>query len=131
MAMRASLPKITVFILAVLIIALFIGSAMYVIEGPRPDTGFTSIPRSMYWAIVTVTTVGFGDITPVTPLGQFLSAVLMLIGYSIIAVPTGIVSAELNRTSKENPISTEDCPACSREGHDPDAKHCKYCGAKL
>lgn len=129
-AMRASLPKITVFILTVLIIVLFLGSAMYVIEGNHPESGFTSIPRSMYWAIVTVTTVGFGDITPVTGLGQFVSAVLMLIGYSIIAVPTGIVSAELNRSRKET-VSTEACPSCSREGHDPDAKYCKFCGEHL
>lgn len=99
---------------------------MYVIEGEAH--GFTSIPRSIYWAIVTLTTVGYGDISPQTPFGQFIAALIMILGYSIIAVPTGIVSAEMTAQRK---ITTQSCPECSAEGHDPDAKHCKFCGAKI
>ena len=92
--------------------------------------GFTSIPRSMYWAIVTLTTVGYGDIAPASALGQTLAAMVMILGYGIIAVPTGIVTAELARDAYK-PFSTQACPVCSAEGHDVDAVYCKYCGAKL
>ena len=95
-----------------------------------PESGFTSIPQSIYWAIVTLTTVGYGDISPQTGIGRTLAAIIMIIGYGIIAVPTGIVTAELTQSYKKG-VSTQACPQCSAEGHDPDAKHCKYCGAGL
>jgi voltage-gated potassium channel len=101
---------------------------MYIIEDSQ--SGFTSIPQSIYWAIVTMTTVGYGDIAPHTGLGQTLAALIMIIGYGIIAVPTGIVTVELAQVYKKT-ISTQACPQCSAEGHDPDAKYCKYCGANL
>lgn len=127
-ALAASLPKITVFLSAILTVTIIIGTIMYMIEGAV--NGFTSIPKSIYWAIVTMTTVGYGDIAPQTVLGQFLASVLMLVGYSIIAIPTGIVSVEFaHEYRKEAPIIT--CPACASKGHGTDAKHCKYCGAVL
>ncbi|MGD9900507.1 MAG: potassium channel family protein, partial [Calditrichaceae bacterium] len=91
---------------------------------------FTSIPRSIYWAIVTLTTVGYGDISPQTPIGQILASIIMIMGYGIIAVPTGIVTVEMSR-AQQRIVSTQACPQCAAEGHDPDAVHCKYCGAKL
>jgi voltage-gated potassium channel len=100
---------------------------MYVIEGE--EHGFTDIPTSIYWAIVTMTTVGYGDISPQTGLGKFLASIVMIMGYGIIAVPTGIVTAELARVAK--PASTQVCPECHAEPHDLDALHCKYCGTKL
>jgi voltage-gated potassium channel len=125
-ALRASRRKITVFVFTVLTLVIIFGSLMYVIEGEKH--GFTSIPRSIYWAIVTLTTVGYGDISPGTSLGQALAAIIMIMGYAIIAVPTGIVTVELSRYSE---VSTQACPSCSAEGHDKDAKYCKYCGARL
>lgn len=127
-ALLASRRKVTVFLFVVLTLVVIFGSLMYLIEDP--ENGFTSIPRSIYWAIVTLTTVGYGDISPQTSLGQAISAVIMIIGYAIIAVPTGIVAAELNQAYKKS-VSTQACQRCSAEGHDPDAKHCKYCGAEL
>ena len=127
-AVSASRRKITVFLFTVLVLVVILGSAMYVIEGE--SNGFSNIPVSIYWAIVTLTTVGYGDIAPGTPLGQALASVVMILGYAIIAVPTGIVSAELAKGPKPN-ISTQACPQCSAEGHDPDAVHCKYCGSRL
>ncbi|SMO51411.1 ion transporter [Fodinibius sediminis] len=127
-ALAASRRKITVFIFTVVSITVIVGALMYVIEGA--ENGFTSIPTGMYWAIVTLTTVGYGDISPQTHLGQMLSAVIMILGYGIIAVPTGIVTAELTRT-KPHKHTTEVCPYCSREGHDADAEYCKYCGGPL
>lgn len=127
-ALRASSRKITVFIFTVLTLVTIMGSLMYMIEGEAH--GFTSIPRSIYWAIVTLTTVGYGDLSPMTGLGQALAAVIMICGYAIIAVPTGIVTVEMKRLSDKN-ISTQACPECSAEGHDYDAKFCKYCGSKL
>jgi voltage-gated potassium channel len=127
-ALRASGRKITVFLGAVATIVVIIGSVMYFIEGP--EHGFTSIPVSIYWAIVTMTTVGYGDIAPQTWIGQTVAAMLMIAGYGIIAVPTGIVSVELAQ-ARGRLISTQACPACGAEGHDPDARHCKYCGATL
>lgn len=131
-ALKASQQKITVFLVAVMTIVLIVGAGMYLIEGGE-DSGFDSIPRSMYWAIVTVTTVGYGDITPSTTLGQFLSAILMVMGYGILAVPTGIISSELThiQAKGEQGYNTQSCPNCSREGHDNDATHCKYCGSEL
>jgi len=128
-ALQASRQKIIVFLIAVFTLVIIIGTTMYLIEGGQ-NSGFISIPRSMYWAVVTLTTVGFGDITPVTGLGQFLSAILMIMGYGIIAVPTGIVTAEIAQASVPR-VSTQACPSCSLEGHAIDAKYCKYCGAGL
>jgi len=126
-ALKASRRKIAVFVFCVLVLVSLCGSLMYMIEGE--NNGFTSIPRSVYWAIVTLTTVGYGDISPQTPVGQALAAMIMILGYGIIAVPTGIVTAELTQMGK--PISTQSCPSCSAEGHDVDARHCKFCGAHL
>jgi voltage-gated potassium channel len=127
-ALRESRRKITVFLFAVITIAVIMGSLMYVIEGEAH--GFTSIPMSIYWAIVTLTTVGYGDLSPATAFGQTMAAILMIMGYSIIAVPTGIVSAEMTRTRYQK-VTTQSCPECSAEGHDPDAAHCKHCGSQL
>ena len=127
-AVWASRAKVIVFITAVLIVVVIMGSAMHVVEGG--DDGFDSIPQSMYWAIVTMTTVGYGDVAPVTPLGKLLAAVVMILGYSFIIVPTGIITAELTR-GYGRPVSTQACRECSLEGHDVDAKCCKYCGAEL
>ncbi len=125
-ALHASRRKIQVFLLFVVLLMVLFGSVMYIVEGP--EHGFTSIPRSIYWAIVTMTTVGYGDISPQTDLGQALASLVMILGYGIIAIPTGIVTAELSFTRQ---ISTQNCPQCSAEGHAPDAAHCKYCGARL
>ncbi len=127
-AMRASRRKITVFLFVVLTLVIIFGSLMYIIEDSQ--SGFTSIPQSIYWAIVTLTTVGYGDISPQTGLGQTLAALIMIIGYGIIAVPTGIVTAELAQGYKKS-VSTQSCPQCSAEGHDSDAQYCKYCGSIL
>ena len=131
-ALHASRRKIEVFLGTVLTVVLIVGTMMYMIEGGQ-DSGFSSIPRSMYWAIVTVTTVGYGDITPLTVPGQFLSALLMIMGYGIIAVPTGIVSVELAQATADSrkKLNTQCCPVCSKEGHDNDAVYCKYCGGQL
>jgi voltage-gated potassium channel len=127
-ALKNSKRKIVVFVFTVLTLVVIFGSIMYVIEGEK--NGFTSIPRSVYWAIVTLTTVGYGDISPSTPLGQAIAAVIMILGYGIIAVPTGIVTAEMTAAAGKK-ISTQACLECSAEGHDHDARFCKYCGAKL
>ena len=126
-ALRASRRKITVFLGAIVTIVVILGALMYVIEGE--EHGFTSIPISMYWAVVTMTTVGYGDLAPRTPLGQLLAALLMILGYGIIAVPTGIVSVELAHASRA--VSRQACPACGAEGHEVDARYCKYCGGRL
>jgi voltage-gated potassium channel len=129
-ALRASWRKIAVFLFAVLTIVVLFGALMYVLEGA--ENGFTSIPRAVYWAIVTLTTVGYGDISPGTPLGQAVAALIMILGYGIIAVPTGLVSAELMRAAApRGPVSTQACPQCGAEGHDADAAYCKFCGAHL
>jgi voltage-gated potassium channel len=129
-ALYASRRKILVFFSVVLTLVVIIGSLMYVIEGPT-NGGFTSIPQGVYWAIVTLTTVGYGDISPQTPLGQFLASIVMILGYSIIAVPTGIVTVQWSQASMRRQTNTQACPNCSAEGHDADARHCKFCGAKL
>ena len=129
-SLRRTGTKITVFFAVVMIAVLILGAAMYVIEGQQNDT-FSSIPKGVYWAIVTVTTVGYGDIAPKTPLGQAVAALAMILGYSIIVVPTGIFSAELIAATHATQVSTQACPQCSREGHDIDADFCKYCGAHL
>lgn len=127
-ALLASRRKIVVFLFVVLTLVVIIGSLIYVIEGE--ENGFTSIPRSVYWAVVTLTTVGYGDISPSTGAGQFLAAIVMILGYSIIAVPTGIVTAQISQAYMQKPTS-QACPQCSAEGHDKDAKYCKFCGAEL
>ncbi len=127
-ALAASRRKIAVFLFTVLLSVIIMGSFMYIIEGE--ENGFTSIPRSVYWSIVTLTTVGYGDISPQTPLGQMLASVIMIFGYGLIAVPTGIVSVEIARKSFDK-FTTQACPQCSAEGHDSDAKFCKFCGADL
>ncbi|MCH9682898.1 MAG: ion transporter [Deltaproteobacteria bacterium] len=136
-SVRRSLPKISVFVGVVLVVALVVGSAMYLIEGEA--AGFTSIPRGMYWAIVTMTTVGYGDIAPATEFGQFLAAVLMILGYGILAVPTGIVSAEMvvGPTKGPEPEPEPDavhgavCHHCGATGHLPDANFCYVCGSAV
>jgi voltage-gated potassium channel len=127
-ALKASAPKITVFLGAVVTVVLIMGATMYLIEGE--ENGFTSIPRSMYWAVVTMTTVGYGDIAPVTALGQALASVLMIMGYGVIAVPTGIVSAQLSQKPTK-PISNRTCDHCFSEDHDSKAVFCKDCGSRL
>jgi len=127
-ALRASRRKITVFLFSVLALVVIFGSLMYIIEDQA--SGFTSIPRSIYWTIVTLTTVGYGDISPQTGVGQTIAAVIMIIGYGIIAVPTGIVTTELVQIYKKG-VSTQACPECSAEGHDVDAIYCKYCGSRI
>lgn len=120
--------KITVFMFTVLTAVSVVGSLMYIVEGP--EHGFTSIPTAMYWAIVTMTTVGYGDLSPVTTMGRFLASALMILGYAIIAVPTGIVTMELQRAHAQVPRAVT-CPGCGRDGHDGDAKFCKACGKAL
>ncbi|MCP3956950.1 MAG: ion transporter [bacterium] len=127
-AVRASVRKIIVFLGAVLTLMLIIGALMYLIEGE--ENGFHNIPQSIYWAIVTMTTVGYGDIAPQTVLGKFFASTVMILGYGIIAVPTGIVTVELANAGRKG-ISTQCCPQCAAEGHDTDANFCKYCGARL
>jgi voltage-gated potassium channel len=128
-ALRASARKISVFLLTVASLVVVIGSLMYVVEGA--EHGFTSIPVSMYWTVVTLTTVGYGDISPKTPLGQSIASLVMILGYGIIAVPTGIVTAELTSAGRAAAVSTQACPSCGAEGHDVDAQFCRRCGAAL
>ena len=128
-ALRSSRHKITVFLGTILILVTILGAAMYLIEGG--ENGFTSIPTSVYWAIVTLTTVGYGDLAPQTLAGKTLASIVMIMGYSIIAVPTGIVTAEIMETAAGRRITTRHCGSCMSEGHDPDARYCKDCGAAL
>ncbi|WP_242132974.1 ion transporter [Aestuariivivens marinum] len=137
-AIKASRAKISVFLFAVLIVAIILGTIMYLIEGEA--NGFTNIPKSVYWCIVTLTTVGFGDIAPQTPLGQFIASLVMILGYGIIAVPTGIVSAEYTSQSKSQksneptaslPLNPQCCSNCLNETHRDDAEFCFKCGCKL
>ncbi len=127
LALRKSRQKITVFLGVILTIVFIMGTLMYIIEGG--DNGFTSIPKSIYWAIVTLTTVGYGDIAPQSIFGQFLASVLMIMGYVIIAVPTGIITVELTKHDKK--IENIACPSCTSRGHDDDATFCKFCGEKI
>ncbi|MBT1707511.1 ion transporter [Fulvivirgaceae bacterium PWU5] len=128
-ALKASQHKITVFLVTVLTTVVITGTLMYMIEGA--EHGFTSIPRSIYWAIVTMTTVGYGDIAPQTTLGQTMASFIMILGYGILAVPTGIVSAEMVQLKQQEKISTQVCPHCLKDGHDADAVFCKFCGSSL
>lgn len=126
-ALKNSKAKIFVFLFFVMILCIILGTIMYMIEGA--ENGFTSIPRSVYWAIVTLTTVGYGDIAPGTAFGQLIASVIMILGYSIIAIPTGIVSAEISKS--EVHTNTQACPNCMAEGHKDDAEFCYHCGHKL
>lgn len=127
-SLKASRNKIFVFLLFITIFVSIMGSVVYIVEA-NSNSGFDSIPRSIYWAIVTITTVGYGDISPVTPIGQFIASIVMLSGYAIIALPTGIVTHEaMKAANKYDKISTQTCQNCSKEGHDYDAEYCKYCG---
>ncbi|MBJ6367201.1 ion transporter [Snuella sedimenti] len=135
-ALRASRVKISVFLFTVIIISIILGTIMYLVEGD--DAGFTSIPASVYWCIVTLTTVGYGDISPTTPLGQFIASIVMILGYGIIAVPTGIVSAEYATQRKANkskspniPLNSQSCANCMAEKHKDGAEFCYNCGHKL
>ncbi len=128
-ALKASLPKIIVFVITVVALTTISGSVMYLIEGPAH--GFDNIPRSVYWAIVTLTTVGYGDISPETPVGQFVSSIIMIMGYGVIAVPTGIVSAELARAPQRSHLAGQCCTGCGNETHAADARFCKLCGTDL
>ena len=135
-ALRDSKPKIFVFLFAVLILSIIAGTIMYLVEGEQ--SGFVSIPISVYWCIVTLTTVGFGDIAPVTPLGQFIAAIIMIMGYGIIAVPTGIVSAEYaskKTTTLDDPeyihVNTQSCQNCNENNHQDNAEFCHKCGSTL
>ena len=128
-AVKNSLRKISVFILVVLTSVVILGSVIYLVEGP--GNGFTSIPQSIYWAIVTITTVGYGDIAPVTALGKLIASFIMLLGYGIIAVPTGIVTTEMALAARQHRGDNRACPSCGREGHEHDASFCKFCGHKL
>lgn len=130
LALRASGRKISVFLFFLLLLITVLGSLMYVVESPVNE-GYSSIPESIYWAVVTLTTVGYGDITPITPLGKTFATVIMLLGYAIIAVPTGIVTVELSNVKSREHLSNQTCPNCAAEGHDADARHCKYCGSAL
>ncbi len=127
-ALKHSRSKIIVFLGAVLTSVIILGTVMYLVE--TPESGFTSIPRSIYWAIVTLTTVGYGDIYPASDLGQFIAALVMIMGYAIIAVPTGIVTNELIQLNPRK-VTTQACEHCSKEGHTLDAVYCKFCGEKL
>jgi voltage-gated potassium channel len=129
-ALKLSKPKILVFLFAVLIVSMIAGTLMYLIEGD--ESGFTSIPKGIYWSIVTLTTVGFGDIAPVTPLGQFIASIIMIMGYGIIAVPTGIVSVAYAKTSIPEPeLNTQSCPSCSADQQKDEANFCWNCGCKF
>ena len=128
-ALKNSLRKISIFFATVLTLVVILGSIMYLVE--ERENGFSNIPESIYWAIVTITTVGYGDIAPVTPMGKFVASVVMLIGYAIIAVPTGIITHDIALAARQKKELPESCPSCGREGHESDALFCKHCGASL
>ncbi len=129
-SLKRSRAKIAVFLFFIVLMVCILGSVMYLIEGGVNPEQFDSIPRAIYWAIVTLTTVGYGDISPSTPLGQFIAAIIMILGYAVIAVPTGIITAEAVKTDSIS-LSTQVCRYCAKEGHDEDAEYCKYCGENL
>ena len=128
-ALWASRAKIGVFLFAVIILCVIFGTIMYLVEGEA--NGFTSIPRGIYWCIVTLTTVGYGDIAPMTPLGRFIASIIMIMGYGIIAVPTGIVTSEMTQQHQNPDTNTQACPNCMTETHLDDAIYCHQCGQKL
>ncbi len=128
-ALKASRTKIGVFMYTVVMLVIIIGTIMYLVEGQ--ESGFKSIPSGIYWAIVTLTTVGYGDIAPITPIGQLIASFVMILGYAIIAVPTGIVTSEFATITKNKKITTLVCPNCLQEDHDHEAIYCKHCGTHL
>lgn len=128
-ALKASKTKILIFLFSVIVLTIILGTIMYLIEGP--ENGFTSIPISMYWAIVTLTTVGYGDLSPSTPFGQFIASFVMILGYGIIAVPTGIVTSEMSKQDAKIHTNTQSCPNCLEDTHLDDAEFCHKCGQKL
>lgn len=130
LAMKASARRISIFLSFVVLLSIILGALIYVVESGVNEK-YSSIPQSVYWAIVTITTVGYGDISPITPVGKLIASFIMLLGYAIIAVPTGIVTVELSRSARRDETNTTACPNCSAYGHDPDAKFCKYCGHSL
>lgn len=130
-ALKRSRAKIAVFITFVIVLCIILGTIMYLVENEH-DSGFTSIPRSVYWAIVTLTTVGYGDIAPITSLGQFIASMIMILGYGIIAIPTGIVTSEMTRNEKDLiPNNTQNCTNCSEDYHQDNAKFCHKCGNNI
>lgn len=129
LALRNSMRKILIFMMFILILVIMLGSIMYVVEDA--DNGFFSIPLSIYWAVITLTTVGYGDIVPVTDLGKFIATFIMLLGYSIIAIPTGIVSVEISRTVGDKYQKRKTCRYCDEPDHEPEANFCKICGARI
>lgn len=128
-ALKASRAKIAVFLFFIVILCTILGTIMYIVEGEA--NGFTNIPKSIYWTIVTLTTVGFGDITPQTPLGQLIASAIMILGYAIIAIPTGIVSSEMTKSNQELQENTQVCTNCSKDYHKEKAKFCFHCGSLL
>ena len=128
-ALRSSRRKITVFLFSVVTIVIIFGSVMYIVE--TPDNGFTNIPQSIYWAVVTLTTVGYGDMAPQTNIGKAIAMVIMVMGYGILAVPTGIVTAEITKSMGHNKVSSNVCEGCGYRWHDDDAHYCKHCGNTL
>ena len=128
-AVFTSMKKISIFMLVVFMLVIILGSVMYLVE--NGENGFNSIPDSIYWGIVTITTVGYGDISPVTPLGKFIASIMMFIGYGIIAVPTGIITTDIAISIRSKKHGQEVCPGCGKEGHDRDARFCKFCGSAL
>ena len=129
-ALRSSRPKIIVFLLSIMLFVIILGTLMYIIENSVGTNGFENIPSSIYWSIITLTTVGYGNIVPMTILGKIVASFIMILGYGIIAVPTGIVTAEFSRKKREK-VSTQACPDCSAEGHEMEATFCNKCGAEL
>ena len=130
-ALKRSKIKIAVFLSFVLVLCIILGTVMYLVEGDK-NSGFTSIPRSVYWAIVTLTTVGYGDIAPISALGQFIASLIMILGYGIIAIPTGIVTSEMSRKERKNiPKNTQSCSSCTESSHTDDAQFCHKCGLPL
>ena len=129
-ALRSSRPKIIVFLLSIMLLVIILGTLMYIIENSVRTNGFENIPNSIYWAIITLTTVGYGNIVPMTIFGKIVASFIMILGYGIIAVPTGIVTAEFSRKRKEK-VNTQVCPDCTAEGHEMEAKFCNKCGAEL
>ena len=128
-SLHKSRAKIAVFLFSVLILTIILGTMMYLIEGPKH--GFTSIPKSIYWAIVTLTTVGYGDIAPATLLGQLIASLVMIMGYGIIAVPTGIIGAEISQNQQESHLNSEHCPTCMEDKHLENSNYCHKCGSRL
>ena len=130
-ALKRSRAKIAVFISFVIVLCIILGTVMYLVES-NEESGFTSIPRSVYWAIVTLTTVGYGDIAPITALGQFIASLIMILGYGIIAIPTGIVTSEMSKSEKELiPNNTQNCANCNEDYHQDNAEFCHKCGNKI